>query len=183
VCRIKFSRPPDPVAGFTFIEVLVAMALLAGLAVGACGLATVAFRSTADSRLRTVAVHAAVERLEQLRSLSWGMGDASLPIPFEDLTTNLSVTPPVGGGPGLNPAPGALTVSVLGYVDFLDHNGRWLSAGVTPPPDSAFTRRWSVSRVPGRPNQLLLQVVVSRSQGGNGTDVVHLTTVKTRKAY
>ena len=181
VCRITSPDPFDPTAGFTFIEVLVATALLAGLVVGAGGLATVALWSAVQSRLQTVATHAAAERMEQLRGLSWGMGDANLPLPSGDLTTDLSVTPPAGGGPGLSTAPGTLAANVAGYVDFLDRNGRWVASGVVAPPGTVFTRRWSVAQVPGRPNQLLLQVLVVRTHTGN-RDVIHLSTVKARKA-
>ena len=140
-----------------------------------------ALLSAAQSRLQTVATHAAAERMEQLRGLSWGMGDANVPVPAGDLTTDLSVTPPAGGGPGLSPAPGTLAANVSGYVDFLDRNGRWLASGVIAPPGAVFTRRWSVTQVPGRPNQLLLQVIVARAQAGS-RDVAHFSTVKARKA-
>jgi hypothetical protein len=131
--------------------------------------------------------------MEQLRGLAWGFDDLGLPI--NDFTTNLAVDPPhPTSGVGLTPSPvDALASNTTGYVDYLDRDGKALAAGVTPPTNTAYVRRWSVEPLPTNPNNTLILQVVSfnvgnRVNAGSGVvldrvrDEARLITVKTRKS-
>jgi len=176
-------------SGFTLIEVLVALFLLAGVALLLADLTCRAARITDRARRQVVMTMMAVERVEQLKGLSWGLGDAEAPVPVSDFGTDLSGVAPGPGGDGLSVSPiDSLAVNERGYVDFADRRGDWLGSGPTVPPGAAFVRRWRVSFVPSAPNCLALDVFVDivdpsapRPTAPTAT-AVRLTTVKVRKA-
>jgi prepilin-type N-terminal cleavage/methylation domain-containing protein len=158
--------------GFTLIEVLVAMALLVAVAVGLLDLLLRASLLSRSDRQQTIALALALERLDQLRSLSWGLGASEAPAPVADLVTDLSGPSFSGAGPGLSEAPGdTLTSIVPGWVDYADEGGGWVGQGGRPPVGTTFVRRWNVSRVPGLSGALLLRVRVSAQSAMSPVDV------------
>jgi prepilin-type N-terminal cleavage/methylation domain-containing protein len=147
-------------SGFTLVEVLVSVLVLALFASGITSLVGAAARAIVRARIETTAVLLAHRRLEQLRSLPWGWGSAHLPSAGIDRVTDLSGADPGPGGAGLSGSPaGALDSDTVGFVDYLDHSGRWLSR-VGPSAGTRFIRRWSVEHVAGWPDVLLLRVRV-----------------------
>ena len=176
----------DSPRGFTLIEVLMATAVFTVAVVSLVRLFGLAALADRAAHRVTLAPALAAERLEQLRSLAWGIDAAGAP--WEDTTTDLSRSPGVGNGSGLRPAPaGVLDHDVTGFVDYLDEDGRWLGRGPEVPRGARFVRRWSVSLLPADPaNTLVLDVVVLPVQapaGGTSPSPrawVHLTSLKVR---
>jgi type II secretory pathway pseudopilin PulG len=177
--------------GFTLLEVVGALLLLAVAAAGVAGLVAISQRAALAARLQTSATVLAIEKLEQLRALRWASAGGATQ---SDLTTNLSVDPPGAGGGGLAPSPpGALQADTAGYVDYVDPSGRWLAGGTTPPPGAAYVRRWSIEPLADDPADTrvlrvrVLTIARSRSAAGGGAgrpapgDVLMLTLL-TRKA-
>jgi prepilin-type N-terminal cleavage/methylation domain-containing protein len=181
-------------AGFSLIEVLFAMVILMIAALGLAQMFAVAIQRNAGARHQTSTTVLAVQKMEQLRALTWGFDPANPGMPISDITTNLATDPPGGTGTGLNPSPtNALDVNTAGYVDFLDKRGQWVGTGSTPPPTAQYVRRWSIQPLPTNPNNtLVLQVLVTpvyreQQQVGAGqrtrqADDALITTVKTRKS-
>lgn len=150
-------------AGFSLIEVLVAMIVVVPAVVGAAGMVTLAACAIRDARLESTAIVLASQKLEQLRALEWNADDVNGGPASSDVTTDLTRDPPAGGGLGLTPSPsGTLSTNVPGFVDFLDAGGRWVGTGATPPPRATFIRRWAVTPLPANGNDsLALQVLVT----------------------
>jgi prepilin-type N-terminal cleavage/methylation domain-containing protein len=182
-------------AGFTIIEVLIALLLVAIMSAGVAELFTLSIRSTASARNQTTTSIAAAQKLEQLRALTWGFDEAGTGLPVSDSSTDLSVQPATNYGKGLNPSPdGTLETSTPGYVDYLDSAGQWVGTGATPPASAVYIRRWSIRPLPTNPNNtLILQVLVTtvkremQAAAIGGTrkrmaDDSLVVTVKTRKA-
>jgi len=182
-------------AGFTIIEVLVALLLVAIMSAGVAELFTLSIRSTSAARNQTSTATAAAQKLEQLRALTWGFDDSGTGLPVSDTTTDLSVQPATTSGNGLNPSPdGTLETNTPGYVDYLDSAGQWMGTGATPPAGAVYIRRWSIKPLPTNPNNtLILQVLVTtvrremQAAALGGTrrrmaDDSLVATVKTRKA-
>jgi prepilin-type N-terminal cleavage/methylation domain-containing protein len=162
--RIRSILPPDE-RGFTLVEVLVALVILTGAAVGMAELVTVAVRTGEAARSLTSCSALAVQKMEELKALTWSYADVDVAAPpVGDTTTDLSLDPPGNTGRGVSPSPpGALDRNMPGYVDFLDADGRWVGTGSAPPPAAVFVRRWSVDRLPADPdNTLMFQVLVTR---------------------
>ena len=150
----------DAEHGFSLIETVIAVSLLA-LGVSALAqVVLVAVRASAATERLSVAQQAARERLEQLRGLAW-TSDAGT-IPVSDWATDLTRTPPAAsGGAGLGVSPeSSLASNTAGYCDFLDASGRWLSGATRAPAGAAWTRRWSITYLPGEDDVLVMQVVV-----------------------
>jgi hypothetical protein len=147
--------------GMVLSEVVVALALLAGAVVTLAGLFGVASRSARTARASTQCAILAAQKVEQLRALSWGVGDDGEDA--SDFTTNLSAWPEVPGGTGLAASPtGALAANLPGFVDYLDDGGAWLGNGTAPPPATAFVRRWSIEPLADSPlDTLVVRVVVT----------------------
>ncbi|HSF99876.1 MAG TPA: hypothetical protein VLA20_02055, partial [Vicinamibacterales bacterium] len=151
--------------------------------------------ATQAARNQTSTTVLASQKLEQLRSLTWGFDEAGTGLPVSDTTTNLGQDPPTGNGSGLNPSPpGTLNQNIAGYVDYLDARGRWVGTGAAPPATATYIRRWSIEPLPTNPNNtLILQVLVttvkrqSEMAGVPGprrrmADDALVVSVKTRKA-
>lgn len=191
------SRSSD--AGFSLIEVMISIGLLSVVALSIAQLFIASVNANLAAKSQTSGAVLAAQKMEQLRSLTWGFDATSsaLGLPVSDTTTNLATDPPSAGGSGLNPSPGGtLDSNTSGYVDYLDPNGKWLGTGGTPATGTYYIRRWSVEPLPTNPNNtLILQVVVTTQRrevrrtasGGSGPrerslDDAHLVSVKTRKA-
>ncbi len=148
--------------GFTLIEVLVAMTLLATAAAGVASLIVTAAASVRSARAHTWAGLLASDKMEALRGLQW---------------------PALASSPG-----GSLQRNAAGFVDYLDASGRELSTGAAG--HAVYVRRWSVLPLPvASADALVLQVLVipgalrdveaarpSALPGG-----VLLTSIRTRK--
>jgi prepilin-type N-terminal cleavage/methylation domain-containing protein len=149
--------------GFSLIEVLVAMGLLMVVSLGVAQLFAASTQVNLKARAQTSTTALAEQKLEQIRSLTWGFDDQGLGLPVSDVTTNLSVYPPTKNGTGLNPSPAtSIQENTIGYVDFLDGAGTWVGTGTTPPASAVYIRRWSIQPLPTNPNNtLVFQVLVT----------------------
>lgn len=172
---------------------MVATVILAMSLVSLAQLFGISTQTNASSRSTTYAAVLAEQKLEELRSLTYGFDENGLPI--GDSTTNTaSPDEPPNGGTGLEPSPpGALQENTTGYVDFVDQWGNKVGTGDKEPPTEAlYTRRWSITPLPTNPNNtLILQVLVTRNRNRGEADKgavsrlpdeARLITVKTRKA-
>ena len=186
------ERPRE--AGFTLVEVLVALSLLAVMSLGVVWLFTVAIEAGRVARDRTIGLVLAAGKIEQLRSLEWRFElDASgLPSPRTDLMTDVSLDPMTPGGAGLSESPsGTLDSDTPQYVDYFDRHGQWAGGGGSPPADAVYVRRWSVHRLPSDPARVIafgvlvttMRAARTRNPSGpvawNGEDIL-LTTMVTR---
>jgi prepilin-type N-terminal cleavage/methylation domain-containing protein len=182
-------------SGFSLVETLVATAILATVSLGVAQMFIYAATETRGGKIETSATTMAEQKLEQLRSLTWGYDTEGLGLPLSDTTTNLAKDTPDATGTGLNPSPAfALDRNTTGFVDFLDINGGYLGTGSTSPANTAYIRRWSIEPLPTNPNNtLILQVFVTsperEARRGAYTNRrerlpgdAWLVTVKTRKS-
>jgi len=183
--------------GFTIIEVLVSVTLLSLVSLGVAQLFALSTKANMSAKGTTSTALLAVQKMEQLRALTWGfdLSSSNLGLPATDTTTDLSYPTPTGGGSGLNPSPGnTLTENVQGYVDYLDQHGTWLGNGA-PPANARFIRRWAITPLPANPNNTLVfqvrvttvtQAAAAAAAGGEGGVPFGLDTwlvsLKTRKA-
>jgi prepilin-type N-terminal cleavage/methylation domain-containing protein len=150
--------------GFTLIEVLIATALMAAVAIGVAQLLGVAVASGHDARVQTSTTMLAAGKLEQLRSLVWAYEPLAAGALFRsDFATDLSAEPVSSSGPGLMPSPpGTLSANVPPFVDYLGLQGQWVGNGSSPPPAAMFIRRWSIVPLPEAPDRtLVLSVLVT----------------------
>src|SRR5687768_878657 len=184
--------------GFSLVEVLVAMGLLTVVSLGVAQLFAVSAKANYVAKGQTSTTALAEQKMEQLRSLSWGFDTEGQGLPVSDTTSNLSTDPGTASGSGLNPSPvDSLSSNTTGYVDFLDAHGAFLSTGTTTPANAVYIRRWSIQPLPTNPNNtLILQVFVTpvpndkaRASGGSAQAALRrlpgdalLVSVKTRKA-
>ena len=182
--------------GFSLVEVLIAMGLLTTVSLGVAQLFAASTNANRVARNATSTTSLAEQKMEQLRSLTWGFDLQGLGLPLTDTTTNLATYPHTPDGGGLNPSPeGTLVRNIEGYVDYLDASGAYLDTGETPPSGTVFIRRWAVLPLPTNPNNtLILQVLVttvanenSRTNADPDTRIrmpgdAMLISVKTRKA-
>jgi type II secretory pathway pseudopilin PulG len=194
----KFSWTADRHAGagargFSLLEVLFATTMLIVGVAGLAQLFALSTRTNSGARATTFAAVLAQQKMEQLRSLTWGFDTAGLPL--SDSSTDISAaTESPTGGRGLAPSPaGTLGNNSDGFCDFLDGTGKSLGGGTNPPAGTVFIRRWSVEPLPTNPNNtLVLQVLVTRNRN-RGTadsatgvtrlpDEARIISVKTRKA-
>jgi type II secretory pathway pseudopilin PulG len=196
--RSIFSRPAAAgraritgEAGFSLVETMISIGLLTTVALSVAQLMAVATQANVNAKGQTSATLLAEQKMEQLRSLTWGFDADGMGLPESDTSTNLSQDPPTSDGPGLNPSPaGSLLSNVSMYHDFLDPYGTRLGTGGSAPAGTTFVRRWSVDALPTNPNNtLVIQVQVTpiaRDAARSGVmrlrDEVRLVGVKTRKA-
>ena len=197
MAQAKFNSTSS--RGFSLVEVLVSMTILTIVSLGVAQLFAISARANHTAKGQTSTTALAEQKMEQLRSLTWGFDTEGQGLPVSDTSSNLSIDPPDASGNGLNPSPSdTLRNSTGGYVDFLDAHGGYVGTGTTAPPEAVFVRRWSVQPLPTNPNNtLILQVFVTpvandkaRMTGGAGAgqelqrlpgDAL-LVSVKTRKA-
>lgn len=188
----KSRSSADSAAGFSLIEVLIATLMLATALVTLAQLFALSTQTNVSARNTTYTAVLAQQKLEELRSLTWGYDTLGLPI--SDTTSNTTVSPETpNGGTGLAPSPaGSLGANTDGYVDYVGPTGNKLGGGAQPPANTVYVRRWSVEPLPSNPNNtLILQVLVFRNRDrgtaddGAGRvmpDEARLVTVKTRKS-
>lgn len=188
----KSRSSASSAAGFSLIEVLIATLILAIALVSLAQLFALSTKTNISARNTTYTAVLAQQKLEELRSLTWGFDTQGLPI--SDTTTNTAVSPETpAGGTGLAPSPaGTLGANTNGYVDYVGQFGNKLGGGGAPPAGTVYVRRWSVEPLPSNPNNtLILQVLVFRNRdrgaadNGAGTvlpEEARLVTVKTRKS-
>jgi len=172
--------------------VLVATLLLATSLVTLAQLFALSTKSNMGAKNTTFTAVLAQQKLEELRSLTWGFDTQGLPI--SDVSTDTAVSPEAAnGGTGLSPSPaGSLGANTNGYVDYIDQFGSKLGGGSNPPAGTVYVRRWSVEALPSNPNNtLILQVLVFRNRDRGAADdgagkvlpeEARLVTVKTRKS-
>lgn len=188
----KSRSSASSASGFSLIEVLIATLIMAIALVSLAQLFAMSTRTNMGARNTTYTAVLAQQKLEELRSLTWGFDTQGLPI--SDTTTNTAVSPETpAGGTGLAPSPGgSLGANTDGYVDYVGQFGDKLGGGAAPPAGTVYVRRWSVEPLPSNPNNtLVLQVLVFRNRdrgsadNGAGTvlpEEARLVTVKTRKS-
>jgi len=181
--------------GFSLIEVVVAMGLLTMVSLGVAQLFAASTRVNIIARSQTSTTMLAEQKMEQIRSLTWGFDTDGEGLPVSDTTSDLTAYPSTQNGSGLNPSPAnSLERNSSGFVDFVDAGGAWVGTGDTPPGTAVYIRRWSIQPLPTNPNNtLVIQVLVtpitnemSRLATSNPRvrmpgDTL-LVTVKTRKA-
>jgi prepilin-type N-terminal cleavage/methylation domain-containing protein len=196
--QAKFSSRSRRLAGgrgFSLIEVVISIGLLSVVSLGVAQLFAQSTRANVTAKGRTSATTLAEQKLEQIRSLTWGFDADGLGLPVTDTTSNLAVYPPQQNGSGLNPSPDdALEQNTPGFVDFLDAQGTWVGTGTTPSPTAVYIRRWSILPLPTNPNNsLVIQVLVTPIANENARQATIWTrtrmpgdalliTMKTRKA-
>jgi prepilin-type N-terminal cleavage/methylation domain-containing protein len=149
--------------GFSLIEVVIAIGLLTAVSLGVAQLFAASTRSNLVARGNTVTTALAEQKLEQIRSLTWGFDVDGLGLPVTDTTTNLSTWPLTPDGAGLNPSPiDALEENKPGYFDYLDAHGNWVGNGASAPGSAVYVRRWAILPLPTNPNNtLVIQVLVT----------------------
>ncbi len=154
--------------GFTLLEVVLALAILATGVVSAAQVIALGTRSTDSARSATMASILAGQKMEQLRALAWGyQADGT---ETTDVSTDAAgETAAAQGGTGLCRSPqGTLETNVEGFVDYLDGAGGWVGAGSTPPSAAEYIRRWSIEPLAAETRDtLVLEVVVFRRVAGN----------------
>lgn len=195
--QAKYNSRSSSSRGFSLVEVLVSMGLLTVVSLGVAQLFAVSARANHVAKGQTSTTALAEQKLEQLRSLSWGFDTEGQGLPVSDTTTSLATDPASSTGSGLNPSPSdSLANSQSGYVDYLDGNGQYVGTGTQIPGTAVYVRRWSIQPLPTNPNNtLILQVFVTpvpneqlRRQGGGAGALRRLPgdalliSVKTRKA-
>jgi hypothetical protein len=171
------------------------MGLLTMVSLGVAQLFAASTRVNIIARSQTSTTMLAEQKMEQIRSLTWGFDTNGEGLPVSDTTSDLTAYPSTQNGSGLNPSPAdSLERNSTGFVDFVDAGGAWVGTGDTPPGAAVYIRRWSIQPLPTNPNNtLVIQVLVtpitnemSRLATSNPRvrmpgDTL-LVTVKTRKA-
>src|SRR5919108_3037505 len=139
------SRWTADARGFSLVEVHVATMILMFGVLSVAQLFTLAIRSNMSSKYTSFTSVLAEQKMEQLRSLTYGFD--TLGLPLTDSTTNTTVSPQQPtGGTGLSPSPtNALKANTVGYCDFLDRAGNLLDAngGAVAPPNTGYVPGWS----------------------------------------
>jgi prepilin-type N-terminal cleavage/methylation domain-containing protein len=149
--------------GFTLVEVVIAIGLLTMVSLGVAQLFAASTRANLSARTGTSTTTMAEQKMEQIRSLTWGFDTAGQGLPVSDTTTNLAVYPFTSSGTGLNPTPAdSLEQNVTGCFDYVNSAGAWVGTGTTPPGTAAYLRRWAITPLPTNPNNtLVIQVLVT----------------------
>ena len=146
--------------GFSLLETIVAVALLAGAVTGLLSLFTLTTTANREARHASLAVMLAGSKLEELRS---------------------SPSAPAAG-----PA-GSLTANTAGFCDLLGADGATLGTCSAPAQSALYVRRWSIEARGSGPIQVtVLRVAVSWNRGaarnswaGLHADEVQLATLRT----
>jgi len=149
--------------GFSLIEVVVAMGILTVVSLGVAQLFAASTRVNVMARSQTSTTMLAEQKMEQIRSLTWGFDTSGEGLPVSDTASDLTVSPMTQNGTGLNPSPtDSLERNTIGFVDFVDAGGEWVGTGSTAPGTAVYVRRWSIQPLPTNPNNtLVIQVLVT----------------------
>ena len=168
--RTQSLAPRKSQAGMTLLETLVAVALLLIVSVGVMSMVVTALSTTENQgHLAARTAEYAQDKMEQLLVLAFG-----------DTTTDTTVFPasPVGGqglAVGGSPDPNN---PALGYVDYLDVNGRLL--GANPAGGWFYIRVWQITSLSANLKQVTVTARVAAQMGGSGA--LPQSTVVTLKA-
>ena len=162
-------------SGFSLIETIIALGVLAVVAAGVLPLGVIATKSTENQgHLMARSTEYAQDKLEQLLALSWG-----------DALTDTRTFPAAAlGGSGL--AVGGTTntaAPVAAYVDYLDINGNTLpSVGGAAPASWFYMRVWRVTLPRANLKQVTVVAKVRASALG-GPGRVPQSTVSALKTF
>ena len=134
--------------GFTLLETLIATGLIVTAMAGLAQLFALSVRFTRDAGQFGVALVAAQDKLESLRSLTFGYDAGGEPLTDPELR----VSPPQ-----------SLAADVERYVDWLDERGSVVGGG-----SGAYVRRWRISEIAAdEPEAIAIDVCVYRVPGAN----------------
>lgn len=138
-----------PSRGFTLVETLIATGILITTIAGVAQLLAWSVRSTRESGQFGVALVAAQDKLESLRSLKYGFDDSGGPADVAALT----------------PSPAwSLAEDAGSYVEWLDHSGRTVGDAS----QAEYVRRWRITLLDAQaPSALAIEVCVFRSPAMN----------------
>jgi type II secretory pathway pseudopilin PulG len=153
-------------SGFTLLETLIATGLIVTAVAGLAQLFALSVRFTRDAGQFGVALVAAQDKLESLRSLAFGYGEGGEPMTDPSLRASPANT---------------LTADVDRYVDWLDERGIVVGCAAS----AAYARRWRVSAIAvDDPDAIAIDVCVYRVPGVN-TGPAHadacLATIRVRQ--
>ena len=139
-------------SGFTLLETLIATGLIVTAVAGLAQLFALSVRFTRDAGQFGVALVAAQDKLETLRSLAFGYDEGGEP------TTD----------PGLRVSPAhTLAGDVEPYVDWLDERGS-VVGGASGAAGAAYVRRWRIGEIAvDEPQAIAIDVCVFRWPGVN----------------
>lgn len=142
--------------GFSVLEALVAVGLLAVAVVGLAQVFVAATRAVAAASDTTTETILAAQKVQQLVSLAWSFDAGGQRV--NDVASDTAVWPEASsGGAGLAASPpGTLDHDTPGYVDHLDQFGR-----PAPLALASYTRRWSITPASVAPDDTLVVQVVS----------------------
>jgi type II secretory pathway pseudopilin PulG len=147
----------DDSTGFSLIETIVALGLLAGAITGLISLFTLSARANLAARHASVATMLASAKLEQLARV----------VPLTSSPAN------------------ALDVNVTGFCELLNEHGATIGACATASDRAPYVRRWSVEPLSGLASSTVLRVLVSWSAdpaantwAGLHADEVRLVTLR-----
>jgi type II secretory pathway pseudopilin PulG len=173
--------------GFSVLETLIALGLLAIVAAGVMPLGMLAVTTTENQgHLMARTTEYAQDKLEQLQVLAFG-----------DATSDTRVFPATAaGGTGLAPGGSADTEAPAnGYVDYLDIDGNVLNSAGGVPATWYYRRVWQVEMVPAgnlscpallAPAGCLKRITVSatvRAAAAGGLGAMPRSTVSSLKSY
>ena len=149
--------------GFTLIETLCALGLLAVVAAGVLPLGLLATKLTENQgHLVARTTEYAQDKLEQLLALAYG-----------DSTSDTRVFPATStGGTGLTVGGSVNTgAPVTGYVDYLDANGNVLASANGAPANWFYMRAWQVTTPRANLKQVTVTAIVRAAAAGGLGDV------------
>jgi prepilin-type N-terminal cleavage/methylation domain-containing protein len=163
--------------GFSLLEVLIATTIVAVALASLAQVFVVSAHANSSAKAMTVAALLAVQKMEQLRSLTWSVDARGAPL------TDAGLAPS---------ASDVLRVNTPGFFDFLDNVGRSLGEAAAPPAAARYLRRWSIEPLPtDAGNALVLQVLVTQrfhrsidphASGRRQPDEARIVCVRSRKA-
>ena len=152
--------------GFSLVEVLVSMAVIATGAAGLAELFVLSSRLTQASRIDTVATFAAASKMAELRALSFTWNPAGAPVTDAQLAAS--------------PA-GSLWSDTAGCADFIDGSGHVLAVGA-PRAQAVYVRRWQIQPLAADPANALVLQVTSAPVTRPGARDVRLVSILARTA-
>jgi prepilin-type N-terminal cleavage/methylation domain-containing protein len=158
--------------GFSLIETMIALGILAIVAAGVLPLGIIAAKSTENyGHLNARTTEYAQDKMEQLMALAYG-----------DVTTDTRTFPATAtGGSGLAVGGSVdTTAPVATYVDYLDVNGNVLVGNA--PANWYYMRAWQITQVRANLKQItVISRVNALSLGGPG--LVPQSTVSVLKTF
>jgi len=160
--------------GFSLVETMIALGILAVIAAGVLPLGLLATNTTENQgHLMARCTEYAQDKAEQLFALAWG-----------DVTSDTRVFPATTtGGTGL--AIGGTTntaAPVAGYVDYLDVNGNVLASAGGAPATWFYARAWAIASPRGNLKQITVRTTV-RAAALGGAGRVPESTVSVLKTF